>query len=67
MACFVYIVECKDKSLYTGITWNLRKRLLEHNSGLSISTKGKLPVVLKPSFNAPVLSVKNKPFLIIPS
>ncbi len=28
-----------DKSLYTGITWNLRKRLLEH--------KGKLPVVLK--------------------
>lgn len=47
MAYFVYIVECGDKSLYTGITWYLRKRLLEHNSGLSIATKGKLPVVLK--------------------
>lgn len=30
---FVYILECKDKTLYTGITNNLEKRLLQHNSG----------------------------------
>lgn len=30
---FVYILECKDKSLYTGITTNLERRFLEHKSG----------------------------------
>ena len=29
---FVYILECKDKTLYTGITTNLEKRLEQHNS-----------------------------------
>lgn len=29
---FVYILECKDKTLYTGITNNLDKRLDQHNS-----------------------------------
>ena len=29
---FVYILECNDKSFYTGVTNNLEKRLLEHNS-----------------------------------
>jgi len=28
---YVYIVECADKSLYTGITTNLTKRVSEHN------------------------------------
>ena len=46
MEIYVYIVECKDKSFYTGITWNLRKRIFEHNSGLNISTKSKIPVKL---------------------
>ncbi|MBI3621169.1 MAG: GIY-YIG nuclease family protein [Nitrospirae bacterium] len=27
----VYIVECKDRSLYTGITNDLRHRVVEHN------------------------------------
>ena len=36
----------KHGSFYTGITWNLEKRLAEHNSGMSLSTKGKLPVKL---------------------
>jgi putative endonuclease len=31
MSCFVYILQCKDKSFYTGITWNLKKRIKEHN------------------------------------
>lgn len=33
---FVYIIECSDKSLYTGITVDLERRINEHNS----SSKG---------------------------
>ena len=29
----VYILECKNKSLYTGITNNLNRRLKEHKQG----------------------------------
>lgn len=29
---FVYIVECADKSLYTGITKDLSRRIDEHNN-----------------------------------
>ncbi len=28
---YVYILECADKTLYTGITVNLERRLQEHN------------------------------------
>ena len=31
---FVYIIECKDKSLYTGITNDLARRFDEHKSGV---------------------------------
>ncbi len=31
---FVYIIECKDKSLYTGITNDLERRFNEHKSGI---------------------------------
>lgn len=31
MKCFVYIIKCKDNSYYTGITWNIMKRIEEHN------------------------------------
>ena len=30
---FVYILECKDKSLYTGITTELARRFAEHKTG----------------------------------
>jgi len=30
---FVYILVCKDKTLYTGITTNVKRRFLEHKSG----------------------------------
>jgi putative endonuclease len=30
---FVYIVECKNKTYYTGITNNIDRRLSDHNSG----------------------------------
>jgi len=29
---YVYIVQCKDNTYYTGITTNLDRRLREHNS-----------------------------------
>lgn len=32
---FVYILECSDKSYYTGVTNNLERRVLEHKSGLN--------------------------------
>ncbi|MDP3764020.1 MAG: GIY-YIG nuclease family protein [bacterium] len=30
---FVYIIECKDRSLYTGITTDLKRRFEEHKTG----------------------------------
>jgi putative endonuclease len=30
---FVYIIECKDGSLYTGITNNIERRFNEHKNG----------------------------------
>ncbi|MDD5348381.1 MAG: GIY-YIG nuclease family protein [Candidatus Omnitrophica bacterium] len=33
MPYYVYILECTDRSLYTGITNNLERRLNEHFSG----------------------------------
>ena len=30
---YVYILKCSDGSYYTGVTSNLEKRLLEHQSG----------------------------------
>ncbi len=29
---YVYLLECSDKSLYTGITVDLERRVKEHNS-----------------------------------
>lgn len=43
----VYIVECKDGSLYTGITTDLKRREFEHNTDNLKGTKslrGKRPV-----------------------
>jgi putative endonuclease len=31
---FVYIIECEDKSLYTGITNDLNRRFKEHSKGI---------------------------------
>jgi len=29
----LYILKCKDKTLYTGITTDLARRIIEHNTG----------------------------------
>lgn len=31
MAWFVYMLRCKDSTLYTGITTDLKRRVAEHN------------------------------------
>ena len=47
MNWWVYIVECRDRSLYTGITNDLVKRIIEHNRGRGARyTAGKRPVRL---------------------
>jgi len=49
MPYFIYIVECKDKTLYTGSTNNLEKRITAHNTSKTGAkyTKARRPVTLK--------------------
>ena len=52
----VYILRCKDNSLYTGITNNLERRLIEHNDNSPKSkaaryTRARQPVNLVYSEN----------------
>lgn len=48
---YVYIVECSDGSLYTGITIDVHGRIETHNKGLGAKyTKARLPVVLRAYF-----------------
>ena len=48
---YVYILECSDGTLYTGITTDLDKRLKTHNNGKGAKyTRVRLPVVLRDSF-----------------
>jgi putative endonuclease len=52
---FLYIVKCRDNSLYTGITTNIDRRLNEHNSGKGAkSLRSKVPVelVYKEEYNS---------------
>ncbi len=45
--CYVYILQCKDNTLYTGWTINLNKRIETHNTGkASKYTRGRIPVKL---------------------
>ena len=43
---YVYILECSDKTLYTGITNNMEKRLEQHNHGQEAAkyTRARRPV-----------------------
>ncbi|MDD5032137.1 MAG: GIY-YIG nuclease family protein [Patescibacteria group bacterium] len=45
---YVYIVKCKDKTLYTGVTTDLKRRIKEHNDSVlgAKYTKGRRPVKL---------------------
>jgi putative endonuclease len=45
---YVYILECSDKTLYTGSTHNIEKRIEEHNNGKKGAryTRSRRPVKL---------------------
>ncbi len=46
-AGFVYMVECRDGSLYTGWTTDVERRLRTHNRGQGAKyTRSRLPVTL---------------------
>lgn len=54
---YVYILECNDKTLYTGSTNNLEKRIAAHNANKGAKyTKGRTPVTLIKSFEFPTKS-----------
>ena len=43
----LYIIQCRDKTLYTGITNDLTRRVRDHNSGIACRyTKYRWPVRL---------------------
>lgn len=48
MSWFVYILECSDKSLYTGVTTALERRVEEHNEAKAGAkyTRARRPVRL---------------------
>ena len=44
---YVYILRCRDRTLYTGWTTDLDKRVTAHNRGMGAKyTKARLPVQL---------------------
>ena len=44
---FTYILECADRTFYTGSTKDLEKRIWQHNNGIGANyTKTRLPVEL---------------------
>lgn len=45
---YIYIVECKDGTFYTGWTTDLQRRVKTHNAGKGAKyTRSRLPVVLR--------------------
>lgn len=44
---YVYVLKSlKDNKIYTGYSSDIKRRILEHNSGLVKSTKNRLPIKL---------------------
>jgi putative endonuclease len=48
VTAFVYVVECRDGTLYTGYTTDVGRRIAEHNAGDGAAyTAGRRPVELR--------------------
>ena len=44
---YVYVLQSiKEKIYYTGFTSDLGRRIIEHNSGQQVSTKGHAPYIV---------------------
>jgi putative endonuclease len=54
---YVYILKCSDRSYYTGITNDLDRRIIEHNSGVDKKsytfTRRPVELIYKESFQNP--------------
>lgn len=51
--CYLYILLCKDKKLYTGVTNNIERRLLEHKNkrgGRYTRAHGAVKIVYKEKY-----------------
>jgi putative endonuclease len=59
---YVYILECSDKSYYTGVTNNLEKRFEEHQQGISRNCftflRRPLKIVYHVMFNNPTDAIE---------
>lgn len=54
---FVYILKCRDDTLYTGYTVDIVRRVEEHGQGLASKyTRGRIPVQLVYLENLPTKS-----------
>ncbi|MBN2121259.1 MAG: GIY-YIG nuclease family protein [Candidatus Omnitrophica bacterium] len=61
MPWYLYIIQCKDRTLYTGITNDLSRRIRDHNSGNGCRyTKYRRPVKLIHSEEFPTKSAALK-------
>lgn len=48
MSWWVYLLECRDGTLYTGCTDNIPRRIALHNAGCGAKyTRGRGPVILR--------------------
>ena len=41
---YVYLIKLRDSTIYTGSTMNLQARMLKHETGNVLATKGKRPL-----------------------
>jgi putative endonuclease len=59
---YIYILRCRDNSCYTGITTDIQRRLIEHNSQGNGAkyTRGRQPVILIYHEQAPTRSAATK-------
>lgn len=66
---YVYILKCSDDTLYTGITTDIKRRIIEHNSSPKWAkyTRWRRPVELVHSENAPDKSEASKREIAIKS
>lgn len=68
MSWTVYILQCSDDTLYTGITNNFSERLLAHESGKGAKyTRGKGPFKVLYKEDAETRSIASKRELFIKS
>ncbi len=58
---YVYILRCRDGTLYTGLTDDLTKRLAAHNSGKGAKyTRGRGPVAMVYSEELPTATAARR-------